>query len=108
MIRASITNRTGLRVNDTVEGESIEAKVERMVSNKEPVELVGAKAIYQERKEGVMAAYNIRTDRWEIAVEGMDKIQKSRQARREEKPETKVIDLNKKQEDGGAESTHGE
>lgn len=65
------------------EGEPIEHKVQRMLSNKEPIK-DGAPVIFTERKDGVIAAYNIRTDRWEIATEAMDKIVASKLAKREE------------------------
>lgn len=67
----------------TVEGETIEQKVERIVNNKEPIK-DGAPEIYTERKQGVVQAYNIRTDRWEVAINAMDKVQKSLAAKREE------------------------
>ena len=66
------------------EGESIETKVNRIVNNKEPIK-DGAPLIYTERKEGVRQSTNIRTDRFEVAVEAMDKVSKSYKARREEK-----------------------
>lgn len=43
-----------------VEGEPIEYKIERVMSNKEPI-TDGAPAIYTERADGVIAAYNIRS-----------------------------------------------
>ena len=45
----------------------------------------GAPELFTERKEGVRASTNIRTDRWEIAIEATDKIAKSYEARREER-----------------------
>ncbi len=74
---------------EKVEGETIEQKMERVVENKEPIE-DGAPEIFTERKDGVMSAYNIRTDRWEIACEAMDKVAGSIQARREEKGQQKA------------------
>ena len=47
--------------------------------------------IYTERSEGIGAAFNIRTDRWEIATEAKDKIHRSAIARRENKADMKVI-----------------
>lgn len=73
-----------LKRNKSVQGETIEQKVERMVNNKEPIK-DGAPLIYTERKEGIRASTNIRTDRWEVAVDASDKIAKSFKARREEK-----------------------
>lgn len=53
------------------EGESIENKVERVVQNNEPIQ-DGAEIIYTEKKDGVQAQYNIRTDKWDVAQEAMD------------------------------------
>ncbi len=94
---------------ECVEGEPIEHKIERIVSNKEPI-TDGAPSIFTERKEGVISAYNIRTDRWEIASEAMDKVSGSVQAKRDAKAavktekETKVVKL---EVDSGAKSTEG-
>ena len=73
------------------------------MSNKEPI-TDGAPEIFTERKDGVISAYNIRTDRWEIASTAMDKVSGSIEARRDEKgkvaqvkeeaKEPKVIKLN--------------
>ena len=96
-------NKSQLTSVEVVEGEPIEHKIERVVSNKEPI-TDGAPSIFTERKEGVVSAYNIRTDRWEVATEAMDKVSGSIQAKRdakgkvskpkeESKSETKVVDL---------------
>ncbi len=69
---------------DVLEGETIERKIERIVSNKEPI-TDGAPEIFTERSEGVISAYNIRTDRWEIAVDAMDAIDRNIVAKREAK-----------------------
>jgi len=95
--------KSQLKSVEVVEGEPIEHKIERVVSNKEPI-TDGAPSIFTERKEGVISAYNIRTDRWEVATEAMDKVSGSIQAKRdakgkvskpkeESKSETKVVDL---------------
>jgi hypothetical protein len=99
---------------EKLEGEPIEHKIERIVTNKEPIS-DGAPSIYTERKEGVVSAYNIRTDRWEIATDAMNVVQKSIQAKRDgkgsvtkKKEETKVVKLETKKEDGGAKPTQGQ
>ena len=69
-------------------GETIEQKVERVVNNGEPIE-DGAPNVYTERKHGVMAEHDIRTDRWEVATDAMDAVQKSTKAQREKKGITK-------------------
>ena len=96
----------------TYEGESIEQKLERILSNKEPI-TDSAPEIYTERKDGVGAQYNVRTDRFELAAEAMDLVQKNKQAKRDAKAkknesekEAKVVKLEPKK-DSGAESTNG-
>lgn len=50
----------------------------------------GAPIIYTKRSEGVRPEHDIRTDRFDIAIDAMDKTAKSYAARREAKPEMKV------------------
>lgn len=102
MYKKPIIRNTQIYRNDSTEGETIEQKIERIVNNKEPIK-DGAPIIYTERKDGVLASYNIRTDRFEIAIDGMDKIQKSLSARREERG--KVRELKPDQESGKPTST---
>lgn len=64
-----------------IEGERIEDKMRRVIDNKEPI-TDGAPIIYTERKLGVLPAYNIRTDRWEIAQAAMEVNQKAVSAQR--------------------------
>ncbi|AXH74110.1 MAG: hypothetical protein [Microviridae sp.] len=84
MYTKPIYKNGSLRVNNTTEGETIEQKIERIVNNKEPIK-DGAPLLYTERKEGIRASTNIRTDRFEVAIEATDKIAKSYKARREER-----------------------
>ena len=51
----------------------------------------GAPLIYTERKDGVQAGYNIKTDRWEVAVEAMDKVAKTKAAQRENRAKMEVV-----------------
>lgn len=62
------------------EGESIEIKCRRLVENNEPI-TDGAPIIYTNRDDGIIPAYNIRTDRWEIAQMTMDKVNADRIAK---------------------------
>jgi hypothetical protein len=62
------------------EGESIENKVRRITENNEPI-TDGAPIIYTNRNAGVLPAYNIRTDRWEIAQEAMDAVNQANLAK---------------------------
>ena len=88
--------KSSIKVNKSYVGERLEEKIQRITSNKEPIK-DGAPLIYTERKNGVMAEYNVKTDRFEVAVVAMDKVTKTHLAKREERHK-----LNK--EDGGAES----
>lgn len=62
------------------DGESIEAKVRRITENNEPI-TDGAPIIYTNRDDGVLPAYNIRTDRWEIAQQAMDAVNQANLAK---------------------------
>lgn len=76
-------------INKSVEGQTLEQKIERIVTNKEPIK-GETKLIYTDRKDGVKPSYNIRTDRWEIAIDAMQKTEKSYKARREERHKPKT------------------
>ena len=97
MYKKAIKNTSYIKLNQSLEGETIEQKVERVTTNKEPIS-DGAPLIYTDRKEGVQAGYNIRTDRFEIAVDAMDKVTKSHLAKREGVRKLEIV------KDGGAES----
>lgn len=84
MYKQNKPNKTTLNVNNTYQAETIEMKISRILNNKEPI-TDGAPLIYTERKDGTNPAYDIRTDRWEIAVDAMDKVTKSKQAQREQR-----------------------
>lgn len=62
------------------EGESIENKVQRITENNEPI-TDGAPIIYTNREDGVLPAYNIRTDRWEVAQTAMDAVNQANLAK---------------------------
>lgn len=62
----------GFKGQPLEEGESIEQKIERIVENGEPIE-DGAPLIYDEDDDVVDITHDIRTDRWEVALEAMDK-----------------------------------
>lgn len=81
--------KTSISRNESVEGETIEQKIKRALNNGEGIS-DHAQVIYTERKEGVLPEYNIRTDRWEIAAEAADKINKDNTAKRKEN----IIKLN--------------
>ena len=76
--------KSTIKVNTSYKGETIEKKIARIMTNKEPIK-DGAQLIFSDRKEGVKPEYNIRTDRFDVAVEAMDKVNKSKKAKREGK-----------------------
>lgn len=94
---------SGFRLNQSQQGETIENKIERVTTNKEPIS-DGAPLVYTDRKDGVMPGYNIRTDRFEVAIDAMDIVSKSVEAKREERAKLKVV---KNDDNGGAEPTQG-
>ena len=61
-------------------GESIENKVRRITENNEPI-TDGAPIIYTNREDGVLPAYNIRTDRWDVAQAAMDAVNQANLAK---------------------------
>jgi len=74
--------KTTMTLENTKPGETIEEKVVRLIANKEPIK-DGAPIIYTERAHGINPAYNIRTDRWEIAVDAMSRIEGMKAAKRD-------------------------
>lgn len=97
--------RSQLTSVELTEGEPIEWKVKRMLRNGEPIS-DGAPDIFTERKDGIGAGYDVRTDRFELAAEAMDKVAKSKLAARENKG--KVVKLETDNEGGEAKGTDGE
>lgn len=88
MYKVPIFNKTNFDTNDSVEGKTIEEKVKLLLENGESYGQTKP-LIYQERKEGVNRAYDIRTDRFEVAIEATEKIAKSYQAKRDNRPSLK-------------------
>ena len=62
------------------EGETIEEKVRRIVQNNEPIS-DGAPIIFTEKKDGVRPEFDIRTDKWLIALNAMDAVNRERIAK---------------------------
>ena len=78
------------------DGENIETKVKRITENNEPI-TDGAPIIYTNRDDGVLPAYNIRTDRWEVAQQAMDAVNQANLAKSKnygkiEKEDKKALD----------------
>lgn len=76
-------NRTKIKCNEGFEGTSIEREIEKLIEDKTAIEATSP-IIYTERKDGVQPQYDIRTDRFDIALEAMTKVAGSYRAKREE------------------------
>lgn len=99
-------SKTTIKVNTSLEGETLEQKIRRIVNNKEPIH-DGAPLIYTERKNGVEPQYDIRTDRFEIAVEAMDKVSATHIAQRQKRLGEQAQEGMKKEKDGEAKPIQG-
>ena len=51
-------NRTLININESYEAETLEQKIEKIVSSKEPIDET-APIIYTERKKGVQPEYSL-------------------------------------------------
>lgn len=73
--------KKAISANEAYIGERIEDVIARAMSNNEPI---GNESpmIYTERNVGVLPEHNIRTDRFDIAIAAMDKVSKTKAARR--------------------------
>lgn len=83
MHTANYQPKTSISVNNSYESESIEEKMRRAVMAGEPIEAISP-MIFTERKDGVRPETDIRTDRFEVALLGMNHVNMSRMAKREE------------------------
>jgi len=97
MIKNRITNNTQIKQNTAYIGETIEEKVDRIFEQKEPI-TDGAPIIYTDRKEGVMAGYDPRTDRWDVALDAMSLVQKDKIAKRDAYLESRLKKAVKEEE----------
>lgn len=75
--------KTLIHCNDSYEAEPLEVTLRRVVENNEPID-AAAPIIYTPREDGVLPQFDVRTDRWDVALEATDKISKSLNAKRED------------------------
>lgn len=92
-MKRAIKNESLLSVNQSGTGDPIEIKIQKIMNNSEPIS-DSSPMIYTERDEGVLPAYDIRTDRFDIAIEAMSKVAKAQIAKRDgkDKPADKPSD----------------
>jgi hypothetical protein len=93
--KPTLPKKTTITLNESVEGETIERKVERILNNNEPL-TDGApyQPIYTDRKDGVIPEYNPRTDKWDLAIDAMDKVTGEKRAKRAENHKPNKADDN--------------
>lgn len=70
-------------------GQFLHKKIQRWLNDKEPIKNE-TEVIHQERRQGVEPAYDIRTDRFEAALDAKDTVEKIKQAKREAKYKPKI------------------
>lgn len=80
---------TNIVCNDIYEAESIEEQLRRVTTSNEPID-TSAPIMYTPRKDGVLPQTDIRTDRFDIAIDAMDKVSASFMARRDEAIKTET------------------
>lgn len=61
-----------IHVQPTLPGVSIEEQIRKMMNDKEPIQAT-AKIDYSDRKDGVLAQYDIRHDKFEFAIQQTDR-----------------------------------
>lgn len=59
-----------IKVNTSYEADGLVVKLRKIMENNEPIDEV-APIIYTDKKNGVMKEYDIRTDRFDVALEAM-------------------------------------
>lgn len=74
-------HKSRITTNDLMDGTSIEEQMRKALEGKEPIKAT-AKINYTERKDGVLPQFDIRTDRFEMALLATDKVAKSNAAAR--------------------------
>lgn len=91
MYKPSQATKTNITTKPLKRGESIEAKVRRILSNDEPIK-DGVQETYTQRSEGVKPENDPRTDKWDIAIEGTTKAQNNTLRQREQRQGEKTWD----------------
>jgi hypothetical protein len=94
---------TSININTSTEGQTIEQKVRLLMENKEPIPAEKSLS-YNESRSEILPANDIRTDRFELAVDVNDKLEKNRIAKSEH---LRVIKDKEEAENKGNEQKNG-
>lgn len=74
---------------EPVEDKMLEHKLEAMIANEEPIDGT-AELIYTKKRDGVLPAYNPRTEKFDNAIEAINNITMAAMAKRKELSELKT------------------
>lgn len=74
---------------ESYEGQSIEDRCKKLVETGEPIKDTSP-LIYTPKDKGVMPQYDVRADKWDIAQEAMDRVNKERIAKGQQPPSEKA------------------
>ena len=70
---------------ESYEGQSIEDRCKKLVETGEPIKDTSP-LIYTPKEKGVMPQYDVRADKWEIAQNAMDRVNRERIAKGQQPP----------------------
>ena len=73
MKKVEIKHVSLIQKNDSIDGISIEEKIRVALQDNTPID-GGSPLIYTKRADGVRPEFDIRTDRFDIAIEQADKL----------------------------------
>lgn len=83
-MRTAIKQKTLFKATEPTElGETLELQIKRIKETNQPIE-AGAPTIFTARKDGVIPEYDIRSDKWDRALENMEQVSRNRQEQRAE------------------------
>lgn len=74
------SHNVGFYVMEAYEGKTIEQRCREMVETGEPIKDTSP-LIYTPKEKGVRPEYNVRADKWDIAQDAMDAVNKARIAK---------------------------
>lgn len=103
--RQTTPYKTTMKKNKSFVGETIEGKIRRIMNNKEPIK-DSAPQVYTDRKDGVVPSLDIRTDKWEHAIDHTSNIEKSNTAKREKHIGEQTYDTMTKEQQDTFNKTH--
>lgn len=86
-----IKQTTQISCNESYEAQSLEEQIKAATIGNQKIQADGS-LIFTERKKGVEPQYNIRTDRFDLALDQIEKYDKMTAAQRDDKPEQEITD----------------